>query len=320
MRVFLLILFSFGAFALAPFWGNESISFDAVFNDATSTDAQIFWGLRLPRTTLAWMAGGALAVCGAVMQTLLRNGLATPFTLGVSAAGSFGAFLLLAFPALAVIGEHGPRAAALVFALLELTLVLAIARRAKRPDALILAGVTLNFLFGAAVLLVRFLADPFRLASLDRWMMGSLDTIGFQTPISLIPWLIIPLLYLARHMTTLDHLAFDTQLASSRGIQTHTARRNLLLAVGIMTAAIVANTGPIGFIGLLAPHAIRPFTGMRHARLLPAAWLLGSGFLILADAASRTITMQNTHGVLPVGILTALIGGPFFLWMLLRRN
>ena len=204
--LFALSLFSLGAFALAPFWGSESLSFFAVWQDGASTDAQIFFDLRLPRALLAWLAGGALAVCGAVMQTLLRNGLATPFTLGVSAAGSFGAFLLLAFPALAILGSHGPRVASLLFALAELGLVLAIARRAKRPDALLLAGVTLNFLFGAAVLLVRFLADPFRLASLDRWMMGSLDTIGFQTPLSLIPWLVIPLFYLLRHTTTLDQI------------------------------------------------------------------------------------------------------------------
>jgi len=272
--------------------------------------------LRIPRAVLAWLAGGTLAVCGAVMQTLLRNGLATPFTLGVSSAASFGAFLVLAFPALELGGS--PRPVALLAALLELSLVMMVARHSKRSDGLILAGVSFNFLFAALMMLVRYLADPYRLAIIDRWLMGSLDIVGWQTTTSLIPWLAIGLLLVFSNSRNLDFLAFDSELAHARGVNPQATQRKLLLATGLLTAAVVAHTGPIGFIGLLVPHAIRPFTGMRHAVLLPVSFLAGGGFLVLCDTLARSIELLGRHSEMPVGILTAAIGAPFFLYLLRR--
>ncbi|MCH2111540.1 MAG: iron ABC transporter permease, partial [Planctomycetes bacterium] len=179
--------------------------------------------IRQPRAMLAWLAGGALAVSGALLQTLLRNGLATPFTLGVSSAASFGAFLVLAFPALAWTGS--PRPVAFLFAMGELALVLAVAKRAHRSDGLLLAGVTFNFLFGALMMLVRYMADPYRLAAMDRWLMGSLDVVGFQTPLALLPWLLAGTLILIPLMGRLDQLAFDPELAEARGASPVQTRR-----------------------------------------------------------------------------------------------
>jgi iron complex transport system permease protein len=295
---------------LAPHFGLESLStMDA------ETAARIL-DLRWPRSVLAWMAGGSLAVCGAVMQTLLRNGLATPFTLGVSSAASLGAFLVLAFPALELAGSSRPMA--LLFALVELALVIAIARRSRRADGLILAGVTFNFLFAALMMLVRYLADPYRLASMDRWLMGSLDIVGWETPLSLIPWLLVGLAMIAWKVRALDFLAFDAELAEARGINAQSSERFLLLATGLLTAAVVSHTGPIGFVGLLVPHAIRPFTGMRHDLLLPASFLAGGGFLVLADSLARSVELLGRHSEMPVGIITALVGAPLFLWLLRR--
>lgn len=275
--------------------------------------------LRLPRVLLAWLGGGGLAVAGAAMQTLLRNGLATPYTLGVSSAGTFGAFLCLAFPAVGA-WMFLPRVAALVCALSVTFLVLAVARRSQRPDGLILAGVTLNFLFGAAVMLVRYLADPYQLAGLDRWLMGALDVVGFEVPLSLLPWLAVGMFLLLRRATAFDQYAFDPGMAAARGVDAHVLRRDGLFAASLLAAAIVASCGPIGFIGLLIPHAVRAGTGMRHQRLFVGSFLLGAAFLTMADALARSLALFGRSSELPVGIVTALIGGPFFLWLLLRDS
>lgn len=318
-------LFSLACVVFAPLFGAESIAGLASFQEWLTTPSAD-WGddtrilaLRLPRVLLAWLSGGALAIAGAVMQTLLRNGLATPYTLGVSTAGTFGAFLCLAFPTLGA-GLLLPRFVALGFALATTFLVLYVARRSPRSDGLILAGVTLNFLFGAALMLVRYLADPYRLAVLDRWLMGSLDVVGYSTPLGLIPWLLVGLFLLVRLTPALDQLAFDTELAASRGFDPKRSQRNGLLAASLLAAAVVAHSGPIGFLGLLVPHALRPFTGMRHGLLLPACWLLGSGFLVIADLCARSLELFGRHSDLPVGILTALVGGPFFLLLLMRER
>jgi iron complex transport system permease protein len=323
--LFWLTAFSLGCGFVAPFLGAEPIAMGTALREWVGGD-RVNWSsdtrildLRLPRVLLAWLSGGALAVAGAAMQTLLRNSLATPYTLGVSTAGTFGAFLCLAFPSVAGLLVL-PRFAALLFALGATFLVLSVARRSHRSDGIILAGVTLNFLFGAALMLVRYLADPYKLAVLDRWLMGSLDVVGFNTPLSLLPWLAIGLVLLLRRTDALDQFAFDPEMAAARGIQAKAIRRNGLLAASLLAAAVVAYTGPIGFIGLLVPHALRGFTGMRHALLLPACWLAGSGFLVIADLCARSLEILGRHSEMPVGILTALVGGPFFLWVLIRER
>ena len=328
-----LILFlaigSLAAAILGLAYGSESIdTWSAIQAWATQprenwhSDSHIL-ALRVPRVALAWLAGGALAVSGAVLQTILRNGLATPFTLGIASAGSFGAFLWLAFPALGStwLGATflGPRLGAFIFALGGLALVLATARRSRHADGLLLAGITLSFLFAAGTMLVRHLAAPFQLAAMDRWLMGSLDVVTIDAAISPLPWLVVGIFLVARRASALDQLALDEEMAQARGVNVPKVRREMLLGAGLLTAAIVARTGPIGFVGLLVPHAIRPFTGARHAHLLAGCWFAGGGFLVLADLAARTLQITGRHSELPVGILTALIGGPIFLRLLFRR-
>lgn len=321
-------IFSFAVVAVAPFFGTESIDGGSAWAQLLSSprstwslDARIL-DLRLPRVALGWLAGAALAVSGALLQTLLRNGLATPYTLGVSGAGAFGAFLFLAFPGLAVALEPvgTPRTGALVFSLLEILLVLWIAKHSRRVDALLLAGVTFNFLFGAGMMFVRYLADPYRLQSMERWLLGGLDVVTWSHPVSLLPWILFGLLLIAIHAKALDQIAFDEEMAAARGVSVAFVRNVSVVGAGVLTAAVVSHTGPIGFVGLLVPHAVRPFTGMRHRALLPAAGLLGGGFLVLADMAARTIPALGRSAELPVGIVTAMIGGPFFLLLLLRTS
>jgi len=324
----LLISFLAGllAIVLGPFSGSVSIDAWAEFSHWLSTpradwspDTAIF-ELRVSRVLLAFLAGGGLACAGAVLQTLLRNGLATPYTLGVASAGSFGAFLVLAFPTAWFASMLGPTLTALICALGSLALVLGLARRSQRVDGLLLAGVTLNFLFGAGVMLVRYLADPLRLAAMERWILGSVEALHPSEALELLPWIALPVLGLIAMARDLDQLAFDEELAAARGVTVRRIRGLGLLAAGILTAATVARVGPIGFIGLLVPHAVRAGTGLRHRTLLPASFFAGGALLVVADLAARSLSVGGRNSELPVGILTALIGGPCFLFLLLRKS
>jgi len=277
-------------------------------------------GLRLPRTVLAFLAGACLAMAGAAFQTLLGNPLATPYTVGVASAGAFGAFLALAFPALALLGPLGSVSVqALLWAGLELSLLAAMARRARwGPTALVLAGVTLNFLFAGGTLLVRLVASPFRLMAMERWLMGSLDVVGWS-PVGTTALMALPAaLVLAASASVLDQLALGTGMAHGRGVTIRRWQPVILAAGAWLTAAVVARTGPIAFVGLVVPHAVRLVFGAGHRRVLPAAALAGGAGLVLCDTLARTLALPG-GGEIPVGVITALIGGPVFLLLLSRR-
>jgi ABC-type Fe3+-siderophore transport system permease subunit len=314
------------AILLGPLAGTVSIDAWAEFSRWLS-DPREEWGpdtaifeLRISRVLLAFLAGGGLACAGAVLQTLLRNGLATPYTLGIASAGSFGAFLVLAFPAAWFASLLGATLTALILALGSLALVMGLARRSQRVDGLLLAGITLNFLFGAGVMLVRYLADPLRLAAMERWILGSVEALHPSEAAALLPWVALPVLGLIAMSSDLDQLAFDEELAAARGVTVRRVRGLGLLAAGVLTAATVARVGPIGFVGLLVPHAVRAGTGLRHRALLPASFFAGGSLLVIADLAARSLSIGGRNSELPVGILTALIGGPCFLFLLLRKS
>lgn len=327
LRLTLLILLTLAIAALAPAFGRVAIDYRAAIGDLLAArdtaDARVL-ALRLPRVVLGLLAGGALAVVGASFQTLLRNSLATPYTLGVSFAGALGAFLALSVPVLQF--RLGPLSSvtllAFGFAAAQVLTLDWISRR-RRPlstNELLLAGVTLNFVFAAAIMLVRFLADPLRLRAMDRWMMGGLQVSGFGE-LQVLPWLLVPaMVLLFQRGPDLDQLAVGTEMARARGVSVDRAQRVVLLAGSAAVAALVAITGPIGFVGLLVPHAARRLFSTDHPVLLAACWWLGGAFLVGADAMARALDLAGRGSELPVGVLTALAGGPLFLVLLLRRG
>lgn len=322
-----LIVFALVACLGAPFLGGESIDlFSAAREWAQGMDtprARIL-GLRLPRILLGLVAGGSLAVAGAVFQTLLRNALATPYTLGVSFAGALGAFLALSVPGLAF--ALGPLSSvtllAFGFAAADVGVLYLLSRRGARlnTNELLLAGVTLNYFCGAAILLLRFLSDPLRLRAMDHWMMGGLAVGGWGALVPL-PAILLPgLVLLALQAPALDQLAFGEELAGSRGVDVGLSQKASLLGASAVTAAVVSITGPIGFVGLLAPHAARRLLGPGHRALLPGSFVLGGSFLVLSDALARTLALAGRGAELPVGVFTAMAGAPLFLWLLLRSR
>jgi iron complex transport system permease protein len=169
-------------------------------------------------------------------------------------------------------------------------------------------------------MLVRYLADPLRLAAMERWILGSVEALHPSEAWALLPWIALPVLGLIAMSGDLDQLAFDEELASARGVRVRRIRGLGLLAAGILTAATVARVGPIGFVGLLVPHAIRVGTGLRHRAMIPACFFAGGALLVIADLAARSLSIGGRNSELPVGILTALIGGPCFMFLLLRKS
>jgi iron complex transport system permease protein len=315
------------AVVISPWLGAETIDLPRGVVDwiagEPSRDARIL-SLRLPRVALGLLAGGALGLAGAAFQTLLRNALATPYTLGVSFAGALGAFLSLSIPALSFRwGSLSSTALlAFLFAAVDVAVLYALARRRGRLDTheLLLAGVTLNFFCGACILLLRFLTDPLRLRAMDHWMMGGLQVSGWAELV-MVPLLVAPAAVLVMHQAAaLDQLGFGEELAAARGVHVARTQRVVLLGGSLLTAAVVSVTGPIGFVGLLAPHAVRRLLGPRHGALLPGAFLMGGAFLVLADAGARSLDLLGRGAELPVGILTALAGAPLFLFLLVRSR
>ncbi len=304
--------------ALAPLVGPSKISLAGLFDKSIppeeNTDRLIFFTIRLPRMLMGLVAGSALAMAGAVFQALLRNDLATPYTLGVSGGAAFGA--LLAFHVAAVMVP----VAALLGAGFSVTMILLLASRGTGHDrigTLLLAGVTMNLVFGAGIQVVQYVASPYEVFSMVRWMMGGLDVAHLSTPLLLLVPVAVGLAILMSQAQSLNVMTLGDSTASHLGFNPNQQRMICIITASVMTALVVAVAGPVGFVGLIVPHAIRRLVGQDHRKLLPASFLAGATFLILCDTVARVIG-GNTE--LPVGIVTASLGGPFFLWILFRRG
>jgi iron complex transport system permease protein len=307
------------ALAMLGLWaGSRSIDFTALRSDEAVR--VLFFRLRLPRVVMAALVGSSLAVAGAALQALFRNPLADPATLGVSGGGAVGAAI-----AIALGWQERVSGVPLVFlasfggALGAFLLVHRISRTGSLllPGALLLAGVVVNLIASAAVLTIQYVTDASRALQILRWLIGSLDVIGFdiiwRMLLFLVPcWLV--LLALARD---LHLLAMGDDTAASLGVNVARTELVVHLVCSLLVGVTVAVGGAIAFVGLIVPHAVRLLFGEDVRIVLPGSLLLGAAFLIAADLVARTALAPNE---LPVGAITALLGGPAFLWLLHRRQ
>ncbi|MBM9618830.1 FecCD family ABC transporter permease [Streptomyces zhihengii] len=275
----------------------------------------IVWDLRMPRTLLAAVCGAGLALCGAVMQSLLRNPLADPFVLGVSSGASTGAV------AVVVLGVGGGAvslsAGAFLGALLSFGLVLGLSHSlGGSTDRVVLSGVAAMQLFSALTsFVVLTSADAETTRGVLFWLLGSLAGAGWSEVALCSAVLAAVLAVCLGHARTLDAFAFGEEAAASLGVRVARARLVLLCATALLTAALVSSAGAIGFVGLVLPHATRALTGAGHARLLPVTALAGAVFLVWVDTAARTVLDPQE---VPVGVVTSLIGVPAFVAVLYR--
>ena len=285
--------------------------------DVTPIRDGIVWDLRLPRTLLAALCGAGLGLCGAIMQSLLRNPLADPFVLGISSGASTGAVLIVILGVGS--GVIGLSSGAFIGAVISFALVLLLAHAAGgTPDRVILAGVAATQLFSALTsFIVITSADPEQTRGVMFWLLGSLGGADWLDVALCAAVVAVGLAVCLTHSRALDAFAFGEDAASSLGVNVWRVRVTLLLATAMMTAVIVSVAGAIGFVGLVLPHAARALVGSNHRRLLPASALIGSIFLVWVDAVARTAIAPQE---LPAGVVTALVGVPAFAVILWRRK
>ena len=280
----------------------------------------IFWDIRLPRAFLAWVAGAGLAAAGMVFQAMFRNPLATPFTLGVSSGASLGAAIGLRLGLGTVIpGVTGVTVWAMSGALLAIGIVYGLTRvtRDCSTGAMLLAGVAVNFFFSSLILLIQYTADFHDTFRILRWLMGGLQMVGFDAPMRVAPFVAAGVCITAACAGELNLLTTGEEMAVSRGVSVGRVKTTLFLSVSLMVGTVVSVCGPIGFVGLMCPHICRLLVGPDHRRLLPATLLFGAAFLVGCDTVARTVFAPAE---LPVGIFTAFLGGPFFLWLLMKQQ
>ena len=314
-----------GTCVLAPLVGSTPISLTRVFDRsipfADNVDAQIFFVARMPRVLAGAVVGAALASAGVVLQALMRNPLATPFTLGVSAGAALGAILAISFGAAVTFGPLSPvPLASLAGAFLAAAVVYMMATRPGRAmstSILLLAGVTLNSFFSALILFVQYMADFAEAYRTLRWMMGDLDVGSFEPILGALPLVAVAFAIFAALPSSLNLLSVGSDIAATRGVDVGRTQRLAFVSAAFATGAAVSLAGPIGFVGIVVPHLVRLMTGVDHRIVLPASALFGASFLVVCDLVARTILAPVE---LPVGIVTAMLGGPFFLWLLLRKS
>ena len=298
-------------FALLPLLGAVKVDYARAWA-GLEPDRQILAALRFPRVALALLAGGALALSGVLFQALLREALADPYTLGVSAGASLGAVIAI------TLGSRLVWLASMSGALVTLFLVLGVAstRRRISPFTLLMAGIIVNSICMAGILFLHSVSSFGESVAITRWLMGGIESVE---PISLTGLGVIAVagsglsFWQARSWNV---LAVGEEWAKVRGIPTSRLILTGYLTGSLLTGAVTSFTGPIGFIGLIVPHALRVGLGADHRLLVPASVLLGGAFLAVCDTVARVVLAP--HDV-PVGVITALLGGPFFIWLLRSR-
>ncbi|MCS4503680.1 iron ABC transporter permease [Arhodomonas aquaeolei] len=279
----------------------------------------VFWDLRLPRALMALLVGGSLAMAGAAMQGLFGNPLADPGIVGVSSGASLGAVLVIVMQ-INVLGSWTLPAGAFLSGFVTTWLIYLLARPSQTGGdnaRLLLIGIAINSIAGALTGYLTYLASVEQLESLLFWSMGSLSRVAWAPVFTIAPLAVAGLVLLRRQAVPLDLLALGERQAQHAGVDVRRLRRRLIALTALLTAAAVAFTGTIGFVGLVVPHLVRTVIGPGHRHLLPFSAMGGGLLLMLADIGARSLDPPNE---IPIGILTATLGGPFFLWLVSRRQ
>jgi iron complex transport system permease protein len=316
----ILVMMVLATLAGTPWIGSHAIDL-GVLSDPSSKEleAVIFWQIRVPRVLLAFLAGMGLSLGGVVFQSMFRNPLATPFTLGVAGGASFGVALWVHLGiSFSLLGVSGVSLAALLGAMLSIALLYGIAKASGNlsPMTMLLGGVAISFFFSSLIMLLQYLMDAGNSFRVIHWLMGDMGRADADSVLQVFPFVASGCLISMYMRRELNLLSISDDLAASRGVNVERVRMVLFLAVSLMVAGIITVCGPIGFVGIMAPHICRLIVGANHRILVPAAALFGGVFLTLCDTLARSIT---DSAEIPVGVVTALLGGPFFLWLLFRK-
>lgn len=318
LRVLLLIAFACLCVVICPFLGIRNFS----IRDLADSEKfrHIFFIIRIPRTLAAFIAGGGLAVSGMVYQALFRNPLASPYTLGVSGGAALGAALCIAFGVGgSMLGFSAVSFASFAGAVGAVMLVYAFAwSRESNSTTLLLAGVVVATVCSGLIMFIHYISPLRHSFQIMRWIMGGVDGTSYTYLIIMTIPVLIFMTVAGILMPQLDQFLTGDSLAHARGINVRRSRNTFIVVTALAVGAIVSVCGPIGFVGIIAPHACRMILpGTRHRMLSIGSFMLGGAFLVLSDTLARTI---SPPAEIPVGIITALLGGPFFLAVLFKRK
>ncbi len=324
-KIFIIILFiilTLAAFIFFPLIGDKVLPFMTWFGGPgiRPMDHFLLFTIRLPQALLAFLAGLALAVAGHVFQTVFRNDLADPYLLGISSASAFGVVLSVKLSLVFTIFFFSSIS---IFAFLSgilsiLFIILLQSRNGKFSNyTVVLTGVALNLFFSALILGLYYFSDPGQIFTIQRWLMGSIDVIGYSET-AFLAVTIIPIFgFLCLLHQDMNMLLLDDNVAGSRGLNTFRTKIFLTILCSLLVSVTVSVAGPLSFVGLIVPHAVKLIFGRDHGKGLLLSGLFGGLFLMLCWMISRTIVAP---AVLPVGIVTALAGVPFFIWLISKKK
>jgi iron complex transport system permease protein len=309
-----LTLLAFGAVMIGPYNLTPGQTLAALLGQGDTQAQIVVWNIRLPRVAAALLVGAALAAAGASYQALFRNPLVSPDILGVSAGAGLGAVagIFLSLPVAAI------QASAFVGGMLAVGFVILVASLVRNTDrtlTLVLIGVVIGALAGAATSLLKVMADPYdQLPAITFWLLGSLAATTTEDILPTLPMVLIGLVPLALLRWRINVLSLGDEEARALGIDVSKTRFLVIVAATLITASVTALAGVVGWVGLVIPHIARMLVGPGFGRLLPTSVLIGAGYLLVVDTLARTMAQVEV----PLGILTAVIGAPFFVWLLAR--
>ena len=290
-------------------------------NSTSNVDSNVFFIARLPRVLMASLVGAALGVAGAVFQALLRNDLAAPFTLGVTSGAALGAVIAIHLGlSTTILGLPTIPLASFAGAFGAVALVFSLVRRRSQEfpiSVVLLAGITVNFFFAALVMLIHYMSNITQSFQIVRWLMGGLDITEFRLLGTVAPMVLVGITASITIARDLNIVSAGSELAMGRGVNVGNVQLKGFLAASLITGAVVSISGPITFVGLIVPHIVRLLIGPDHRLLIPASMFFGATFMIACDTLAR-IALAPTE--IPVGIITAILGGPFFIWLLKRQK
>lgn len=285
---------------------------------ALGSKSTIIWELRFPRSLLAFLTGGALAVCGGCYQAIFKNPMADPFVLGISSGAAFGATIgiVLAIPA-TIMGMNTVSAFAFAGAVLAIFFVYNIAKVGKQANttSLLLCGIAVNQLL-TAIISFAMLVSANEMKKIYFWTLGSFSARGWDHVMTVLPYIIIGLVVIFIFARDLDIIVLGDETAVRFGVNVEKTKRILFVVTSLIMAACVSVSGIIGFVGLVSPHIVRLIFGPVHKKLLPMSFLLGGIVLCICDTIARSVMASE----IPVGIITAIVGAPFFIYLLRAKN
>ncbi len=310
---YLAILISFVILISAPFFGQVDMQLTNIF-DFSSSDAIVFWDIRSPRVVLAFFVGGILALGGLVFQTIFRNPMSTPFTLGVASGATLFTAIAIVLGLMQFISIF-----AFIGAIVTVATLFVIASRLKGTStaSLLLVGIALSFFYSACLMVMFFISDLHESYEIVRFTMGSLDVVGFDS-VSVVTVVAIGLLLLIlRYKYELKLLLTSHEFAMLKGLDLKKTNYILLLCVSVAVGVAVSITGPIGFIGLIVPHILKLIYKKSAEKLIVPIFFYGGVFLVFCDLIARNL---GTVSDIPIGVVTSFLGAPFFIYLIMRQK